>query len=159
MTVTGNRVGITDSELEEFADLVKMVMRDHGPLNLLLGDVDFKPQEYYNAIRLAVSEYNILPPLSSVDFRGIPESVLFHWTAYYLMLSQTFLQLRNQSSVPTDNIGVIGIDDKAGLYQGIAQNMKMQAKSAAKEYKVAQNIQSGYGSLSSGYAHVSRFQQ
>ena len=159
MTVTGNSVGITDSELDEFAECVKLLLRDEADNNILLDDVQFTRDEYIRAIRMAVSGYNSMSPPTSVDFRGIPEAILFHWTAYYLMLSESFLQMRNQVSVPTDNIGVIGIDDKAGLYQGMAQNMKAQAQAQAKEYKIAQNFASGYGSMPSGYAHVSRFQQ
>lgn len=159
MTVTANSVNITDEELSEFRMLVMLILRDKADLNILLDDVQFTDQEYRGAIRLAVSGYNTMTPATAVDFKGIPEYILFHWVAYFLMLSESFLQVRNQVSIPTDNIGVIGLDDKAGLYNNIAQGLKNEAKTVAQKFKSQQNLEGAYGGLPSGYSSVSRFQQ
>jgi hypothetical protein len=92
-----------------------------------------------------------------LTWRQIPEDILFHGTAYWLMLSESFLQIRNQVSVPADDLGVIGIDDKMQLYNSLAQQVKADFDARVRDWKDATNLQGGYGSFSSGYSNVSRF--
>lgn len=73
------------------------------------------------------------------------------------MQAESFLQIRNQISVPSDGIGVIGIDDKYLLYFQQMQAMKSEFKEAVREIKDELNIARGFGSFHSGYANVSRF--
>ncbi len=75
------------------------------------------------------------------------------------MLSESFLQIRNQISVQTDGLGVVGLDDKYQLYYNQMQDLKREFKDGTQQFKYAQNIARGFGSLSSGYANVSRFHQ
>lgn len=159
MTVTGSSTNVNEPALEELKIKIMMFLRDDADMNILLDDVEFSDLEYRCAIDLAVSGYNVMTPATAVDYSGVPEYVLFHWVAGLLMRSNTFLQARNQVSVPTDNIGVIGLDDKAGLYASMAQSLIGEAKQVGQKYKNQQNLESAYGCLPSGYAHVSRFQQ
>jgi len=157
MTVTGSPLDISDDEYEIFRDDVRMLLRDRAPNNLLLNDVQFTNGDIDRAVKFAVGEYNLVSPVTTVGWRLVPEPVLFLLTASYLMLSESFLQLRNQVSVPTDGLGVIGIDDKSAQYAQMRSILKEEGLNGAKQFKVQQNLESAYGSLSSGYAHVSRF--
>lgn len=159
MTVTADSTNISNEGLEELKIKIMMFLRDSADMNILLDDVQFTDLEYQCAIDLVVSGYNTMTPVSAVDFEGVPLYIMVHWAAGLLMRSETFLQARNQVNVPTDNIGVIGIDDKAGLYAQLSQGMIAEAKSVAQKYKNQGNLESAYGCVPSGYSTVSRFQQ
>lgn len=159
MTVTGlsSTIDASDAELDIFREDVRMLMRDVPGNNVLLDDVQFTDEDILRAIRLAANQYNTLPPNGNVGWRLIPEHILFLLTASWLLLSESFLQIRNQVSVPSDGLGVIGIDDKWSQYAQLRESLRAQGLEAAKQYKVQQNLETAYGSLASGYAYVSRF--
>lgn len=161
MTVSASRTStdINDPELQAFSDVVRMVLRDRSYNNILLDDVQFTDDDLRNAIRLATGSYNVMSPVTEIAWDAIPEPILLLWTCYWLMLSESFLQVRNQVSVPSDGLGVIGIDDKAPAYMSIANGLKAEAKQAAKDYKHSRNLEACYGSLPSGYSNVSRYNQ
>lgn len=148
---------ITPDELQDLTDCIRMLLRDYAPNNMLLDDLQFSDKEIRLAVRLVVSEYNSMPPNSNVTWRFIPEDILFLGAARWLMLSESFLQIRNQVNVPSDGLGVIGIDDKFQFYQSAGEHLKAEYQQKMRATKSAQNIASGYGSLASGYAGVSRF--
>lgn len=157
MPVIGTALNIEDDELQEFVDCIRLVMRDKAPNNHLLDDVQFEDSEIERAIKLAVSDYNATPPETSVEWRDIPEALLFLGSASYLMLSESFLQVRNQVSVPVDNLGVIGIDDKYQAYNQLRGLLKSEFEAKIRAIKSSRNMESAYGSLQSGYSGVSRF--
>ena len=159
MPITGEDIDATEDELQELVDCVRLVMRDYALNNHLLREVQFEDKEIRKAVDLAVSEYNALPPETSLDWRNIPEALLFLGTTRWLMLSESFLQIRNQVSVQTDGLGVVGIDDKYQLYNQQMQQLRADFNQKSREVKTARNLATGYGSLSSGYANVSRFHQ
>ena len=159
MSVTGKHIRISKDELSELLETVRMVLRDYADRNFLLMDVQFTDKEMIRAIELTVSEFNSIPPMTSIDWRFIPEDLLFKGVASWLLLSESFLQLRNQVSVPTDGLGVVGVDDKTQFYQQLRAQLKSEFDEKARNVKDAMNIASGFGSLSSGYAGVSRFSQ
>lgn len=157
MSVTGNSVDASAEELEELLECVRMVMRDYAPNNILLGDVEFSDKEVERAVKMAVSEFNRIPIQTAYDWRLIPEDLLFLGTARWLMLSNSFLQIRNQVSVPSDGLGVIGIDDKYQLYFNQMQSLKSEFQTGVREYKIEMNISLGFSGFPSGYSTVSRF--
>ena len=157
MAITGTSVNATEEELQEFVDCIRMVFRDYALNNILLDEVQFDDDEVRRAITLATSRFNSTPVLTNFDWRQIPEDILFHGVAYWLMLSESFLQIRNQVSVPADDLGVIGIDDKFQFYNQQAQQMKATFEQHTRDWKDAYNINRGYGSFHSGYSNVSRF--
>ena len=159
MSVTAPTTGIsiTDAQREELIECIRMMLRDRAENNILLGRIQFTNAEVDRAIKLATGRYNAMTPLTNVDWTALPEVVLFHGAAYYLMMSESFLQARNQMSVNTDGLGVIGIDDKSQLYQQLAAGLKNDFDNFARSIKTERNMLSTFGCLSSGYAHVSRF--
>lgn len=159
MAVTGEDPDATDEELEELVEHVKLLLRDRAENNILLHDVQFSPKEIKRAITLTESDFDEMPPQTTFGWRNMPEGMLFLGVASWLMLSESFLQVRNQVSVPTDDLGVVQLDDKAPMYQRLRQQLKAEFDQKARARKNEINIASGYGSLSSGYAAVSRFSQ
>lgn len=159
MAITGVQADITDEEKQVFVECVRLMMRDYGVNNHLLQKVQFEDKEIYRAIDLAVSQWNSTPPVSVATWRHIPEHILFLGATRWLMQAESFLQIRNQISVQTDGLGVVGLDDKYQLYYNQMQDLRNEFKAETQERKYADNIATGFGSLGSGYANVSRFHQ
>lgn len=157
MSLTGTSINASDAELVELAHCIRMVLRDIPSNNILLDAVQFTDDDIKRAIHLTVSEFNAMPVRTSVSWRHLPEALLFMGAARWLMLSESFLQIRNQVSVPMDGVGTIGIDDKYQLYHNQVQDLKRDFMALSREIKNEMNISSGFGSMSSGYSNVSRF--
>jgi hypothetical protein len=106
---------------------------------------------------MALSEYNSMTPISGVTNGNLPVSLLLLGICSWLMMSESFLQIRNQATVQDGDIAPIGIDDKNQIYFQLSQAIKADWKSTAKMYKTQLNMEACYGQLSSGYINVSRF--
>ena len=157
MTITATTTTVTDA-MQVLADDARALMRDYAPNNVLLDSVQFTDAEILRAIRLATGWYNTaVTPTSSVEWDLIPEYILLLKVTSLLLLSETFLQLRNQASIPTDGLGVIGIDDKWSQYLQLREQLASRAEEAASNYKRTQNLESAYGNMPSGYAYVGRY--
>jgi hypothetical protein len=135
-----------------------MLLRDYGAQsNILLDTVQFSDAELDMATQMALNEFAVMTPISGATNGNIPVSILILGVASWLMLSESFLQIRNQATVQDGDITPIGIDDKNQIYFQLAQSIKADWKSTAKMYKTQLNMEACYGQLSSGYQNVSRF--
>lgn len=150
-------IDATEEEYEILRSEIRAFMQDVPQKNILLDDVEFKNSDIDNAVKRVVQWYNVMPVMSSLTWRQIPEIFIFQGAAAQLLLSGAILKLRNQLSVPTDGLGVISIDDNASAYASLGQQLKEEVKAAMRERKIEINQRQFYGSLSSGYANVSRF--
>lgn len=138
-------------------DDVRGFLRDYVDNNILLDNVQFTNAELQRALDYAVDEYNVFTPVSSGDASNIPKSILILGVASWLMKSESFLQLRNQATYQDGDIQPIGIDDKHQLYLQASRALKEEWQSVARAFKQQQNLESVYGSISSGYRNVGRF--
>lgn len=141
-------------------DQVRRFMRDYPNKNILLDDVEFSQADVNQGIRMVTSVYNVMTPISQITPESWPqgsEYLLLLGTAAYLMKSAAFLQVRNQATYQDGDIAPIGIDDKFPLYMNFAQMLQQEWDALAKSYKTQLNLESAYGSLSSGYRNVSRY--
>jgi hypothetical protein len=137
---------------------IRMMLRDYGAQsNILLDTVQFSDAELDQATNMAISEFNCMTPISGITNGNLPVSILLLGVCSWLMMSESFLQIRNQATVQDGDIAPIGIDDKNQIYFSLAQSIKADWKSTAKMYKTQLNMESAYGQLSSGYINVSRF--
>jgi hypothetical protein len=159
MAVTATPLNAAPDEYDEFKACVRMLLRDYASNNIVLDTVQFTDTEFDRCVRMAVSEFNSTSPQTSMEWRQIPEHILFLGTARYLMLSESFLQIRNQVSVQTDGLGAVGLDDKYALYSQCERSLNGEFKSLVRQYKNELNMRAAFGGLSSGYLYVSRFQQ
>ena len=147
-------------------DMIRMWLRDYalghlpgGQGNIILDDVQFTPEELTFATRMAVSNFNAITPISNylTDGSNFPnEYLLLLGTARFLMMSETFHQLRNQANAQDGDIAPTGIYDKAQAYLALAQALKGEWDQLTRQMKNQFNMESAYGFLGSGYKNVGR---
>ena len=147
-------------------DEIRMWLRDYalghlpgGQGNLILDDVQFSRNELTFAVKMAVSNFNAITPISSFLTNGsnFPnEYLLLLGTARFLMFSESFHQLRNQASVQDGDIAPSGIYDKSQMYLGLAQALKGEWDQLTRQMKNQFNMEGAYGFFGSGYRNVGR---
>jgi len=144
-------------------DKIRMFFRDYalghlpgGQGNILLDTVQFTPDELTNAIEFAVDNWNAITPMSSHTAENFPNRyVLLLGTARFLMLSESFHQLRNQiSNVQDGDIAPTGIYEKHQLYLQLAQQLKGEWDQITRAMKNQFNMEGAYGFIGSGYRNV-----
>lgn len=141
-------------------DQVRRFMRDRPDYNILLDAVDYSQDEVNQGIEMVTSRYNAITPQSNLIPQSWPshlQYVLLLGVASYLIKSGAFLQLRNQATYQDGDIAPIGIDDKYPLYIQFAQLLDAEWSQLVQQIKIQNNLESVYGSVSSGYTNVSRY--
>jgi len=141
-------------------DQVRMFMRDYANNNILLDDVQFTDAELNLALEMAVSSFNTITPQSNLTPSSFPtwlRYLLLIGTVRFLLMSESFMQVRNQATVQDGDIAPIGISDKAQLYAQLAQQLKAEWDELSRGVKTQNNMESAYNSLGSGYRNVARF--
>lgn len=130
---------------------VRMFLADSISNNHLLDDVEFDDQRIYLAMKMAISEYNEIPPKTSVIARDFPGlSTLMYGVCYHLFNGQSALAARNQMSYSDGGLN-IPIEERYGLYLQLAQSYQVMWRKAAEDTKAHQNLESGWGYLHSDY--------
>lgn len=140
-------------------DQVRMFMRDRADNNILLDDIQFTDNELNLALEMTVSAFNCVTPQTNFAPQSFPTHLrylLLIGTTRFLLMSESFMQARNQTTVQDGDIAPIGISDKASLYAQMAQNLKSEWDALTRGIKTQQNLESAYGTLSSGYRNTSR---
>lgn len=155
---------VTPSVVTE--DEVRMWMRDYalghlpgGQGNIILDDVQFTRDELTFATKMAVSNFNALTPVSSYATTGVGfpnEYVLLLGIARFLMMSESFHQLRNQASAQDGDVAPTGIYDKASTYLQMAQMLLAEWTELTRKMKNQFNMEGAYGHIGSGYRYVGR---
>lgn len=141
-------------------DQVRMFMRDRADRNILLDTVQFSDDELNLAMDMAVSGFNAVTPQTNLTPQTFPphlKYLLLVGTTRFLLMSESFLQARNQATVQDGDIAPIGIDDKAQLYAQLAASLKAEWDELTRGIKTQNNMESAYTTLSSGYRNTSRF--
>lgn len=137
-----------------------MFLRDRADRNILLDEVQFTDGEVSFALEMAVSAFNGITPQTNLTPMSFPRHLrylLLVGTAKFLLMTESFLQARNQATVQDGDVSPIGIDDKAALYSQLAKGLKDEWDEQARGVKTQNNLESAYGTLGSGYRNVSRF--
>ena len=147
-------------------DEIRMWLRDYaignlpgGQGNIILDDVQFTPAELTFSVKMAVSSFNVITPISSylTDGSNFPnEYLLLLGAARFLMVSESFHQLRNQVTVQDGDIAPSGIYDKAQAYTALAQMLQAEWKELTRMLKNQFNMEGAYSTLGSGYKNVGR---
>jgi len=140
-------------------DQVRMFMRDKADKNILLDDVQFTDDELNFAAEMTVSAFNAVTPQTRHTPSSFPEHlryVLLLGITRFLLMSESFVQVRNQATYQDGDIAPIGIDDKAALYSQMAQQIKAEWDELVRGIKSQNNMESAYATLGSGYRNVSR---
>lgn len=137
-----------------------MFLRDRADRNILLDEVQFTNDEVNFALEMAVSAFNGITPQTNLTPMSFPRHLrylLLVGTARFLLMTESFLQARNQATVQDGDVSPIGIDDKSALYSQLAKSLKDEWDEQARGVKTQNNLESAYGTLGSGYRNVSRF--
>jgi hypothetical protein len=141
-------------------DQVRMFMRDYANNNILLDDVQFTDTELNLALAMATSAFNTITPQTNFTPSTWPPHLMYLLlvgTVRFLLMSESFMQARNQATVQDGDISPIGISDKAQLYSTLAQQLKAEWDELARGVKTQNNMEAAYASLGSGYRNTSRF--
>lgn len=141
-------------------DQVRMFMRDYANNNILLDDVQFVDSELNLALEMAVSAFNTVTPQTNFTPSSFPQHLRFLLlvgTSRFLLMSESFMQVRNQATVQDGDISPIGISDKAALYAQLSQQLKAEWDELTRGVKTQNNMESAYNTLGSGYRNTSRF--
>lgn len=134
---------------------VTQFLRDYGEYNMLLDAVQFSSDDVEKAIHFAVSRYNALTPVTTTTADNFPNDwLLLIGTCSHLMGSESFLQLRNQATYRDGDVENIGVDDKFAMYQQLSASLANDWNAHAQKIKQQINMESCYGSLSSGYRYL-----
>lgn len=139
-------------------DQVRMFLRDRADKNILLADVQFSDAELNLAMEMACEAFNAVTPQSSLTPSNFPNKyVLMVGTVRWLLMSESFLQIRNQATYQDGDIAPIGVDDKAVAYSQLARELKAEWDELVRGIKTQNNMEAAYNSVGSGYRNVSRF--
>lgn len=144
---------------DQLCDYTRMLMRDRGEKNFLLNYVaQFSKDEILRAAELAAMKYGVMTPpsLVGINWQQIPDYLAILGAVMYLLSSEAFLQLRNQASMSTDDMEMVGIDDKWAQYLQLKSDVANEWEGLAKSYKISQNAEQFYGSIPSGYRNIGR---
>jgi len=134
---------------------VTAFLRDQAKYNVLLDEVQFTDEDIARAMRFGVSEYNAMTPITNFAVDGFPnEYILLMATCAHLSWSLVFQHLRNNAVYNDGDVERIGLDAKYTDYMNIINMLKAEWKQVAQEEKRQRNMESCYGSLSSGYAYI-----
>jgi hypothetical protein len=128
-----------------------------GQGNILLDDIQFTQEEVDFALRMAVANFNVVTPQSGHTIENFPNDyLLLLGTSRFLMVSESFHQLRNQVTAQDGDIAPTGIYDKHQAYLALAQTLRGEWDTLVRGVKNQNNMEGAYGVLGSGYKNVSR---
>lgn len=136
-------------------DEVRSYINDYAQNNHLLDAEEFSDMLISLALDLAISEWNMVPPLSAdtsltVDQRF--KSVFMSGTLYKLFAGAVALLARNTLEYSDGGI-TVPVEERMQLYQALAGMYQADFQNAAKAVKIHLNIESGWGSVSSDQAY------
>lgn len=145
-------------------DEIRMFLRDYalghlpgGQGNILLDTIQFTEDELNFALKMTISAFNVITPISSFQAENFPnEYLLLLGVCRFLMMSESFHQLRNQVAAQDGDIAPSGIYEKSQAYLALAQALQTEYQELARALKNQLNMEGAYGFLGSGYKNVSR---
>ena len=139
-------------------DDIQVYTKDISEFNILLeGEEQSSMELIALAMRMAVSEFNIIPPVTTYMVENFPgDALLLNGTLYCLANSEAERQLRNQVSFNTQG-GQASVDDKYQQYLSLATFYKTLFDTKAKDLKQHLNIDSAWGESFSPYIGINDF--
>ena len=139
-------------------DDVRWFLRDTPQHNILLPDsVEFSQDDITRAIRFTVAKYNAVTPQSAIDAGNLNEYVLLCGVCAILLRSEGLRQNRNEVRAQDGGIAPVNLDEKQAQYAEWADRMQQEFDFHVRNIKMQNNMESCYGSLSSGYRYLGRW--
>lgn len=137
---------------------IRALLKDVPDLNILLEGVEQSGDTLINlAIRMAVSDFNALPPTTIYSLEAFPsEAVLFYGVAHFLANGEAERQLRNQVNYNAQGLNA-SLDDKYPQYSQLSQYYYQMYMQKASQLKQHINIESAWGQISSPYTGLNDY--
>jgi hypothetical protein len=134
---------------------IRTYVKDREDLNVLLeGDLQSDTNLIELAMKMAVSDFNAIAPLTSMILETFPnDAVLLYGTLHHLANGEAEKQLRNNVNFSAQGMQA-SLDDKQPSYTGLAQYYKQMFDQRSKEYKQALNTAAAWGESFSPYAGI-----
>lgn len=136
---------------------VREFIQDHVEKNRLLDGKEFENTQITLAIEMAVDRFNMFPPMSSATPQTFPsKTLLMYGTLSNLFAGQSALLARNHMSYSDGGI-TVAVEERMQLYTALAAMYDASFESSSKAIKIEQNMNEGWGSVSSDYANFPIF--
>lgn len=127
-------------------------LHDRMENNHLLDGEEFSNTNIALAIELAISEYNLLPPLGGTDINNFPsKALLMSGTCWKLFAGAAALLARNTMAYSDGGL-TIPIEERSPLYLSLAAMYQESFLSSAKSLKIHLNMEAGWGEVRSDEA-------
>jgi hypothetical protein len=131
---------------------VRDYLADSKENNHLLDDIEFTDSRINLAMKMALSEFNAIPPKSTFQLVDFPYmATLLDGTCYHIYRGQMALAARNTMSYSDGGLD-IPIEERFPYYAQMMQFYGDSFKASAKAEKIQLNMESGWDSVSSDYA-------
>lgn len=131
---------------------IKLFLNDFADTNRLLHRPEFSPERIHNAVMNVLSEWNETPPiLTQYKEDNFPYRLtMLYGVCSFLLAGEATYQARNQLTYQS---GGLAVDDmnKADPYLRLSKEFEQKYKSLMATQKRQENIQRGWGHVSSGY--------
>lgn len=137
---------------------IRLYAKDDPALNVLLqGEFESAEDLVELAMRLAVNDFNVVPPISSYAVDDFPsDTVLLYGVLHHLANAEAERQLRNQVNYNAQGLNA-GIDDKFPQYNQLAQYYKGLFESKINQFKTQSNLEKAWGGSFSPYAAINEW--
>jgi len=126
-------------------------IRDMASNNHLIDGEEFDANVLNLAKALAISEWNMIPPLSFVDEATFPQqakSLLMSGTLWMAYRGQAALKARNTMNYSDGGLQ-IPVEEQYQLYIQLAGMYEEHFRSAANRMKIHLNMEDGWGGVAS----------
>ena len=148
-------------EAERFLHDLRMFMMDYEVFNQLRDEKEVSRRMLLLATSMTVNTFNATPPLSGTyTLKQMLQSHLLEPTLYHaasnVLMMRAQQQERNQLTYSDGGRSEV-INDKAPSYKNTYQMLRQYSLELFKKFKVAQNLNSGYGhskGVHSDYAYI-----
>ena len=139
-------------------DDVRLYAKDLTELNVLLeGEYQSSDELITLAMKLAVNDFNVVPPISQYSTSDFPsDTVLMYGILHHLANGEAERQLRNNVTYNAQGLNA-GIDDKFPQYNQLSQYYKQLFEQKIKELKTQQNLEKAWGGSFSPYAGLNEW--
>jgi len=120
--------------------------------NYLIDGEEVSDTQISLAMDMVVSEWNSTPPTDMYNVQNFPfKHVMLYGVLAKVYMGLSALAARNQLSYSDGGIS-IPLEERMQLYQAMAGMYKAEYVDATQRIKISNNIDQGWGSLSSDYA-------
>lgn len=135
-------------------DQVRLYIQDKAENNHLLDTEEFSDIQINMAIDLAISEFNLIPPLSMFSSKNFPSqfvALIMSGTLGKLYSGAAALLARNHMEYSDGGL-TVPVEERMQLYTSLAEMYNQYFNQTANKVKIYLNIEDGWGEVSSDEA-------